>query len=194
MHRGHTLNLADLVLGIILLGIVGTGLRRGLVGMALYSLATVLSLLAAVALTLAAAAAPIPDTWLLLLVPIVFFATLGFVLAFSRSIAARATSTWLKLPFAPADRLLGAALAGCLGVLVLSLVILALLEFKGPVRRVRDEVASGQAAPFLLAAGASELGYLAGPLPILHPLAERLAAARDDILGRRARPAESEEI
>ena len=188
------MNLADLALGIILLVIVGTGLRRGLVGMALYTLAALLSLLAAVAVTLAAAAAPIPDTWLLLLVPIAFFATLGFVLAFSRSLAARVTSSWLKLPFAPADRLLGAALAGCLGVLVLSLVVLALLELKVPARRVAAELERGQAAPLLLAAGASELHYLAGPIPILRPLAERLTAARDEILSRRAQPAASEEI
>jgi len=37
--------------------------------MALYSLAAFLSLLAAVAVTLAAAAAPIPNAWLLFLVP-----------------------------------------------------------------------------------------------------------------------------
>jgi lysylphosphatidylglycerol synthetase-like protein (DUF2156 family) len=185
-------NLADLALGIILLGTVVTGLRRGLVGMALYSLASILSLLAAVALTLAAAATPIPDTWLLVLVPIVFCTTLGFVLALSRPIAAQVTSTWLKLPFAPADRLLGAALAGGLGVLLLSLTIIVLLEFKGPLRRVTDELAQSEAAPLILAAGARELGYLAGPIPILAPLAERLTATRQDILGQRARPTAEE--
>lgn len=188
------MNLADLALGIILLVVVVTGFRRGLVGMALYTLAALLSLVSAAAVTLAAAAAPIPDTWLLLLVPIAFFATLGFVLAFSRSLAARVTSSWLKLPFAPADRLLGAALAGGLGVLVLSLVVLALLELKVPARRVVAELETGQAAPLLLAAGASELRYLAGPLPILEPLAARLAAARDDILSPHPSPPTSEEI
>lgn len=188
------MNLADLALGIILLGIVATGFRRGLFGMALYSLAALVSLLAAVAVTLAAAAAPIPNAWLLLLVPVVFFVTFGLVLAFSRSLAARATSFWLKLPTAPADRLLGATLAGLLGVLVLSLIILALLELKIPARRVAAELTAGQAAPLLLGAGASEMQVLAGPIPFLAPLAERLGAARDEILGDRAVPTTAEEI
>lgn len=188
------MNLADLVLGIILLGVLVTGFRRGLVGMALFSLATLVSLVTAVAVTLAAAAAPIPDAWLLLIVPIAFFATFGLVLAFSRSLAARATASWLKLPIAPADRLLGTALAGFMGVLVLSLVILAAIELPIPGRRVAAALERGQAAPLLLAAGARELHFVAGPLPFLRPLAERLAAARDGILGDRASPQASEEI
>jgi len=42
--------------------------------------------------------------------------------------------------------------------------------------------------------GAGEVEVLAGPIPFLRPLAERLGAARDEILGDRAVPTTSEEI
>ncbi len=179
------MNLADLVFAAILLGIAGIGFSRGLVGIALYSLAVVLSLVAGVAVTLASAATPVPDAWLLVLVPVAFFLTFGIVLALLRSLASKVTRLWHKLPIAPADHLLGAVLAAVIGVLMLSLVVLAMLRLPLPNAASRA-VAQGRAAPLLLTAGAQGMEILARPLPVLAPLAERLASARDEVLGGEA--------
>ncbi len=180
------MNLADLVLGITLLGIIVVGFGRGLVGIALYSLATLLSVIAGVAVTLATAAAPVPDAWLLILVPVVFFLTFGIILALLRGVAARVTGLWHRLPAALADRVLGALLALGVGVFGMSLLVFAVLEAPVPVKRLTAEVMAGRSTPILLAAGAAELEVLARPFPVLTPLADRLARVRDEVRAGRA--------
>jgi hypothetical protein len=179
-------NLADIVLGLALGAIVIGGLWRGLSGLVLITTATLLSLIAAgIAAFLTVGLEEVPAGWLFLLVPGAFFITLFLTGYFLRSIATHLTRFIHRLPFASIDRLLGAALAGGLGILVLSLLILGILSvpYDNPVTR---EVESGETTPILLSAGAETVGLLARPLPFLTPLLERLEAVSEDLVERRA--------
>lgn len=180
------MNLADIVLGLSLSAIVIGGLWRGLSGLVLITTASLLSLVAAgIAAFLTVGAEDVPTGWLFLMVPGAFFVTLFLTGYFLRSIATHLTRFIHRLPFASIDRLLGAVLAGGLGILALSLLILGILSvpYDNPVTR---EVESGETTPILLTAGAETIGLLARPLPFLNPLLERLEAMSEDLGERRA--------
>lgn len=168
------MNLADLGLGLAFLVLILAGARQGLVGILLLAAATLVSLVVAgVAAFWIAAEAGIPAATRLVAIPVVFFVTLwatGFLL---RSLAQGVRDGAHRLPMASLDRLLGAAVAGAVGVLVLSVFVfgLVVVPFSNPVTR---EVKAAAASPWLLEAGARMTYALARPLPVLRPLAMRL--------------------
>jgi hypothetical protein len=176
-------NVADIALGLALGLILVGGLLKGLSGLVLITAASILSLVAAgAAAFLTAQTAGIPRGGLYLLVPCAFFVTLFLGGYFLRSFATHMTRFVHRLPFASIDRLLGAAVAGGLGIVILSLLVFGALSL--PVDNpVTSEVRAGEAPPILLNWSARAIGYLARPLPVFSPLAERLEAA-GDALGR----------
>ena len=169
------MNVADVGVFLIFLGLAIVGVRRGVVGMCLLALSTLASFVVATVV------AYIVSDWTEgsmagVAAAVAFFLALALASWVLRAAAGGVTGLVHKLPFATVDRLLGALLAMAVGAAILSLAVLGITSV--PIHNpVSDVVRAARTTPYLLEAGRATAAAGARHASVLDPLAARFEAA-----------------